>query len=477
MTAARNCPPRFATVRNLDRSTFGPAVGKLARQFQLELMPWQQLVLDVALEHVDSQLCYREVRLTVPRQSGKTALLMAAMVFRCLMFEDNGRVAFTMQDGKSAREKLFDDYVPVLSKSSLGEFMQIRRSNGTEAITWPNGSMWKLMTTRETSGHGGTLDMGVIDEAFSQTDGRTEQAMKPAMVTRPNAQLWIVSTEGTNESIWFNDKIDQGRLLAESGLDSGVAYFEWSAPEDADPADEEVWWSCMPALGRTMSIETVRADYHSTELSEFKRAYLNIRQDKRVSAPWKVVAEADYNRCADPASSIVADSRLVFALEIPPSREMAAVAVAGHSGSGYPQIEIADHRGGTAWVLDRLVGIAERHGNHFEGVVIDKGAPAATFIEKLRAAGVNVLEVGGDSHARYAQGLLDDLRAGEVRHRDQEAFRSACEGAVKRGFGDRWLWNRRDGSVDISPLVAATLAHGALVHEPLPESKALTFAY
>ena len=32
-------------------------------------------------------------------------------------------------------------------------------------------------------------------------------------------------------------------------------------------------------------------------------------------------------------------------------------------------------------------------------------------------------------------------------------------GAEKRKVGDSWLWSRKDSSVDISPLVAVTLAH------------------
>jgi phage terminase large subunit-like protein len=40
----------------------------------VDLMPWQRLVLDTALEinPLTKRLAYREVRLTVPRQQGKS---------------------------------------------------------------------------------------------------------------------------------------------------------------------------------------------------------------------------------------------------------------------------------------------------------------------------------------------------------------------------------------------------------------------
>jgi hypothetical protein len=35
----------------------------------------------------------------------------------------------------------------------------------------------------------------------------------------------------------ISSKVETGRALAGAGLDTGTCYFEWSAPEDADPAD------------------------------------------------------------------------------------------------------------------------------------------------------------------------------------------------------------------------------------------------
>jgi phage terminase large subunit-like protein len=65
----------------------------------VELMPWQQLVLDTALEinPLTKRLAYREVRLTVPRQQGKSTLLLAVMVHRCLGMGDNQRIVATAQ--------------------------------------------------------------------------------------------------------------------------------------------------------------------------------------------------------------------------------------------------------------------------------------------------------------------------------------------------------------------------------------------
>jgi phage terminase large subunit-like protein len=286
------CLPRWSTART-DRPTRGGEVAAIAEQLGTPLMPWQRHVVDVAFETdpVTGRLVYREVRLTVPRQSGKTTLMLAIMLHRCLMMGDGQRVGYTAQTGQAARLKFTDDHVPVVVGSIFGRQAQVRRSNGSEAIRWKNGSLWSVLATTETAGHGSQLDLAIIDEAFAQPNDRLEQGFKPAMVTRPQPCLWVVSTAGDVSSNYLNAKIDDGRERVDRGLTEGVAYFEWSAEQGADPADEQVWLGCMPALGHTIGVEAIRADFESMRLVEFRRAYLNQRQDRHAIEPWQVVPE------------------------------------------------------------------------------------------------------------------------------------------------------------------------------------------
>ena len=52
-----------------------------------------------------------------------------------------------------------------------------------------------------------------------------------------------------------------------------------------------------------------------------------------------------------------------------------------------------------------------------------------------------------------------------LRHLGQPHLSAAVKAAVKRPLGDAWAWNRK-GSVDISPLVAVTLALWGLHSDP-----------
>ena len=271
------CPPRYASPRTR-RRTSGRDVGMVAKQLGLTLLPWQRAVLDVSLERAGGRMAYRDVCVSVPRQSGKSSMSLALMVWR--MLETPGaRVLYSAQTRSAAREKLLSSWWPRLSHSPLAERVTLFRGFGAEQITCDNDSTLQLLSATESAGHGETSDLVVVDEAWIHQDSRLEQAVRPTMATKRDAQLWAMSTAGTSRSTWWRSKLDAGRAAAEMGVSDGLCCFDWSAPDEADPTSEDVWRAAMPALGRTIDVETVRADLANMGIAEFRRAYLNTWPD------------------------------------------------------------------------------------------------------------------------------------------------------------------------------------------------------
>jgi len=264
-------PPRFG-VRATDRDSYGPAVASVAEKLGFGLMPWQRHVTEVALEHADGQLAYRDAVIATPRQSGKSSLVLALVVHRMLSAPQQ-RVAYAAQTRLAARTRLFEVWFPRIRRSPLRDMFGLSRATGAETLRCTNGSILTLLSTEEAAGHGETLDLGVLDEAWALT-AAAEQSVRPAMVTRRNAQLWTISTAGTEKSAFLRSKVDAGRTVAQAGLTDGFAYFEWSAPDEADPGDPATWRACMPALGHTVDEATIAADLAAMDPAEFRRAYL-----------------------------------------------------------------------------------------------------------------------------------------------------------------------------------------------------------
>jgi hypothetical protein len=411
-------------------------------------MPWQQLIADVGTE-IDPDTgrpAYREVICTVPRQSGKTTLVLSFELQRALRWATAQRIAYTAQTGWDARRKLIDDQAPMLMNSVLKAGVdRVLRGSGNESITFRNGSRIDVLATTEAAGHGRVIDLAVIDEAFSDTDDRREQALLPAMATKPAAQLLVVSTMGTDASTYLNRKIDAGRTAVGLDVGHGIAYFEWSAEDDADIDDPATWWGCMPALGLTIDESVVRHARQTMSDGDFRRAMLNQRtsSDERVIplSMWEAVCAEDIAPRGD----------LRFAVDVNPERSFASIAAADSSGHA----ELIDHRPGVGWVTERVTELVGRWGGE---VSVDAQGPAGSLADDLESHGIRVRRCTTRDMAYACAGFFDAVADSTIRIRRHPSLDAAAAAARRKITGDAWIWARRDSDSDVSPLVALTLA-------------------
>lgn len=442
----------------------GPQVAKVAAKLGKVLMPWQQHVLDVALEvdPITGELAYDEIGLTVPRQSGKSTLVLLKFVHRGMatgFFGRRQQMVYTAQTRKKALEKWREDYVAEIETSPLADRVIPHYPSGGEHLRFPNGSRFSVEANTEKAGHGSTLDEAYLDEAFAHTDGRLEQAFGPAMITRANTQLWVTSTAGWSDgSPYLQGKVRRGRDQAEMGMREGLAYFEWSAPEDAEPDDRAVWASCMPALGHTISerrIAGVLAKHRDEgTLSDFRRAYLNQwvpkpREDNDETAiPWD-----EWSPLADPSAE--QGSAVTFGVTVSPDHSWSAVTVGWRRPDGNIQVALADYRRGDTWVTERVRDLrSRRHGP----VLVN---PAADGLGIPQAVKVSQVE-----QALADNGLATAVSAGTLRHSSEPAMDTSVRAA-------RWKQTPTNrvldeyGPTDIAPLKAASLAvHGLITAGP-----------
>lgn len=416
-------------------------------------MPWQQRVADVGLEYdpETGQPAYEQVLVTVPRQSGKTVLCLCWMVYRALQV-DKSLIAYTAQTGQDAKGKLVNDFMKLLLGSPLRVLVnKTWKSPAYTAIEFKNGSKIEALASTEESGHGKTIHLAVLDEAFAHEDNRLEQALMPAMLTIPDSQMLIISTAGTEKSVFLRRKVEAGRSAIADGRSDGIAYTEYSADKDADHADPDVWRSCMPGLGHTTTISKVAAALEAFDGDEngFRRAYLNewTAADDRIipAVVWDRICHAD----------TVPTDGLVFALDVNPERSAASIAVSDSAG----RVELVDYLP-LSKVVERVSALAVKHG---APVAVDVGGPAATFVPNLQSEAVLLLEYNGRDLANACGRFFDLVGEREIRVRPHAQLDLAVAGATRRSLGDAWAWGRKQANVDISPLVAATLAVDAAV--------------
>jgi hypothetical protein len=423
-------------------------------------MPWQRLVADVSGELLPDGLpAYREVRVTVPRQSGKTSLILVVEVDRCIAWGPAQRVLYAAQDRNNSRAK-WEEQGELLTDSPLRQAFRMRKQTGLERMVFPaTGSTIGITASGESSGHGQTLDLGVIDEAFAQKDERLVQAFRPAMLTRPTAQLWIVSTMGHEDSFFLHDRVDDGRARVDADERSGVAFFEWSADDDDDADDPATWWRCMPALGYTVTEATIQADHDALPPDEFARAYLN----RRAASGVAIISPEQWARACDHGSTL--SGIPCFSVDVTPNRAFATIAVAGWRSDGRAHLEVVEHRPGTDWIVERLAELDARW--HPWPIIIDPASPAGSLLVDLASLGIRTETISTRDYCAacaqlYDAVVVDDDTEPRIVHRDQPVLNIALGSARKRVVGDSWAWARKIGG-DVSPLVAVTLARYGLV--------------
>lgn len=433
----------------------------MADRLGLPFMPWQRLVADVGGE-IDPETglpAYREVVFTVPRQSGKTTIVLPWEIQRAHGWDGPQRICYSAQDGNAARKKLVEDQFPLLEpRKARFAIRRLLRGVGSEAVDFANGSRIVLMASAEDSGHGRTIDMAVKDELFADVDDRRDQSLIPAMATKAAGQILTASTMGTDRSIPFNRLVARGRKAVEEGVRTGIAYFEWSAPLDADPDDPETWRACMPALGYTITEPVVRDARNRMTDGEFRRAFLNqlTKADDRVLpiAAWIAV-------CHEAAAP---EGALTFSLDVNPERS-AGVIVSASPGVA----EQIAQREGTAWLVGRATELDKKWGP--ANWIVDSRGPAASLIGDMETAGLAVHATSSTELIQACGQFYDGVMGRTVAIRRSAQLDDAAAGAARRRVGDAWAWTRKSAGADISPLVAVTLAlWGTALPPPVPMS-------
>lgn len=434
-------------------------------------MPWQRGAANVIweIDPATGGLAYRTIVIGVPRQSGKTTLVLSGVNHRALG-SPNQRILYGAQNGAAARKKWMDDWLPMLEHSKLAPFFHARKANGHEALLYVDGSIQGLLASGSDSGHGGVLDMGILDEAFAQKDARAEQAVVPAMNTRPWPQWWVISTAGTpKDSPYLYAKVLAGRKLverqiADPELRRGTCYIEYSAPEDADPFDRSVWWGCMPALGYTITedavvaaMDTMLAD-PKLGLNEFRRAYLN---------QW-VLAMGDPILPLDAWRDLGREDAarppwVVLGISVAPEDAQASVVACGEDLIGL-QSTVVEQGEGIDWLLDpehvesgALARLVEKYDRPY--VIVSEKECGHLLPEIERVAGFDRVKRLKPSEMVTASAFwLRLCKQHRLLHRDEPELTVALAGAERRKLNQGWSFNQEKSGCDITPLQAQVLA-------------------
>lgn len=417
------------------------------------------------------------VGLSIPRQVGKT-FLVGALVFALAMLRPGLTVVWSAHRTRTAEETFKKMQGLARRKSIKPHVSKVVLGSGEESIEFANGS--RIMFGARAAGFGrgfDEVDIVVYDEA-QILDQSALDDMVPAMnqSRQPEGGLMFFMGTPPQEKDINSGKAEVFTIMRESAKqgDEDTAWIEFAADDGYEPTP-------LPAPLAQRDWDQIRKANPSFPDDTPRESILRMRK-KLGDASFSLEGAGIWPKIVKQFSPIngplwrdgvdagPADGTKPNALAVDMSHDRAISIGACWAADDSAHVEEVwaglDDSAAVEWIIARA-------GRRIP-VVIDAQSPAASMIPVLKARRVEVI-TGSDRDMSRACGLVaSDLEGGRLTHADQQALNDAREGARKRSIGGAggWGYDRKDPSVNISPLVAVTLARlgAAIKNKPVGAS-------
>lgn len=434
----------------------------MARTAGLVLDPWQQLVLEHALaERADSKWSAFEVGVMVSRQNGKGALLEARALAGLFLLGERLVIhsAHQFDTSLEAFRRLLSliQETPELDR----RVKRVSRAHGEEGIELKSGQRIRFRTRTKGGGRGFTGDCLILDEAMILPE-TSIGALLPTLSARPNPQVWYMGS--AVDKLVHTDGVVFARVRERGhrGGDPSLAFFEWSVPlENPQDVAESVacdpasWAVANPAMDIRISREHVERERLSMDPRTFAVERLGVGDWPATDGAANTVIDLAKWRSLRDDLSVMVDP-VCLAFDVMPDRSFGSIVAAGVREDGLLHVEVVDRRPGTGWIAGRIAELRDAHKPR--SIVCDGVSPCASLVEDLERAGVRVEVLVTRDFVRACGHLYDVVDQSRLRHLGTPELEVAVRGAATRPLVDSWAWSRKTSLVDISPLVAGTLA-------------------
>jgi hypothetical protein len=265
------------------------------------------------------------------------------------------------------------------------------------------------------------------------------------------------------------------RERGEAGDDPELAWFDFGAAgelEDLsgiDLDDRALWAATNPSYGMLLSEQAIARNRRIMSPVGFAREQIGI-WPRRITGSG-VIDPKMWAALADERSQAGPD--VAIAIDTTPDRRWTSIGLYALRADGLGHLEVIDRRPGTAWVVERIAQLKDRHDPIAIG--LDLAGPAGSLLTDFQKAGVGQPEdpeqprrgdlavPGAREWAAACGQLLDAVTQATDRHIDQVDLNVAIAGAKTRPLGDATAWARRTAECDISPLCVVTLARWAFL--------------
>jgi hypothetical protein len=437
-------------------TTGWPAAEKKLRDLGIEFDPWQvdlsQLILakNVRGKYVHT---VGGIVLSIPRQVGKTFTIGSLMFAICLLFPGT-KVLWTAHRMRTASESFTS--MQTLSKRKRVAPYMLRPvlGSGEEEIRFRNGSRILFGAREKGFGLGMTnVDVLMFDEAQRLTESAIDDMVPSTNQTQhpAGALLFYAGTPPRPKDP--GEVFRRKRREALAGLVDDTLYVEFSADKGALPMDRKQWAIANPSYPKRTPEESMLRMIRQLGPESVPREMYGIWDEDSTND--LVISMDEWGLCRN--RDAPAPARAAVVVDVDPDRKRSSIGVAG-GGPGGGTLVMVQTKPGVAWLVPALTELTGSQ--DIAEVSVTPGGQAAGLVPDLREAGVKFESLVNKDIAQGCAAFQESVRERRVVHVGQPDLDAAIRGARTRFVGESEVWDRRDHSIDISPLVAcATAAH------------------
>lgn len=418
----------------------------LISHYGIRLLPWQELVLRRWLAtDKDGNWANNNCGLVVPRQNGKSELLIAriiiGMIFKgeCIVF-----TAQSVETANTIKRRVFRFFFEAEAEIRdllTSEFDKEPKS--FDYVELRNGGRCAFRTRTRSGGLGTTNDVIILDEAQEYTDAQQE-ALRPTISAGRlgNSQTIMAGTPPTAGTAGTVFERTRRNIL--NGKGGTWCWQEWSVENITTNDDREAWYATNPSLGYFVQERAIADEAVDMAQDSFNRMRLG----------WfagvdsmRLITDEEWNPLAVEKVELPEDPELVYSVKFAPDRSASTLAVGAWVGEKV-HLEIINRRpmsDGISWISAWLLPRFQKCNK----IIIDGAAGAQLLVEELvrsdkriskKILTPNVREAG----AAYA-GFVQAIDEQSMTHYNQPILNSAIRTTKRRDIG-------RDGMFGFAPM-------------------------
>lgn len=452
----------------------------LASAYGLIPDDWQIPILEDWLSRrPDGKWCYGRCGLAVPRQNGKNGVIEVRELFGMVVLGE--AILHTAHEVKTAR-KAFKRLQHFFGKKAndpdarypdLNALVaEVRNTNGQEAIFLKDvydddgnfvrrGGSVEIVARSSGSGRGFTVDVLILDEAQNLADDELE-AIRSAVSSAPlgNPQVIYTGTPPNREKgelgvVWL--RVRQG-----AGKDKRLTWTEYGVPDGPMPDidDIDLLFEVNPAL----------------ELRHGNGAYgltMDVVRDERGDLSPEGYARERYGWWGNPYTvrrgvidmdqwrnlrvDAAPPTKGTIVLDVDADLQWTSIGVAA-AGPDDKVLVLVNRLAGTDGGVEQVVKLRAELAQVVEVALTP--AAGSVFSAALTKAEIEHNVLTQAECGRACMSFQDMVRNGSAVHVNQQELNDAARNAITRYVNGAQVWDLRDRSIDISPIVAgSTAAH------------------